>query len=116
MTDALTPTVIEPPSGGSVMAIAAHPDDIESWCGGTLARAVDAGAQVRLLLVTSGDKGSPDPDADPAQVATTRESEAREAARVREAMRRAVGSLAGATRASSASSSGSAPTSDDGRR
>ncbi len=75
-------TVIDPPSGGSVMAIAAHPDDIEFWCGGTLARAVDAGAQVRLLLVTSGDKGSSDPDADPASVATTRENEAREAARV----------------------------------
>jgi LmbE family N-acetylglucosaminyl deacetylase len=74
--------VIDPPSGGSVMAIAAHPDDIESWCGGTLARAVDAGAQVRLLLVTSGDKGSADPDADPAQIAATREDEARAAARV----------------------------------
>lgn len=76
-----TPTAIDPPSG-SVMAIAAHPDDIERWCGGTLARAVDGGAQVRLLLVTSGDKGSADPDADPATVAATREAEAREAARV----------------------------------
>ncbi len=76
------PTVIDPPRGGSVMAIAAHPDDIESWCGGTLARAVDAGAQVRLLLVTSGDKGSADPDTDPATLAATREHEAREAARV----------------------------------
>lgn len=75
-------SMIEPPAGGSVMAIAAHPDDIESWCGGTLARAVDAGAQVRLLLVTSGDKGSAHPDAVPAEVAATREAEAREAARV----------------------------------
>jgi LmbE family N-acetylglucosaminyl deacetylase len=75
------PTVIDPPTG-SVMAIAAHPDDIESWCGGTLARAVDAGAQVRLLLVTSGDKGSGDPDTDPVDLAATREAEAREAARV----------------------------------
>jgi LmbE family N-acetylglucosaminyl deacetylase len=81
MPDAPAPTVIDPPRG-SVMAIAAHPDDIESWCGGTLARAVDAGAQVRLLLVTSGDKGTAEPDADPAQVAATREAEAREAARV----------------------------------
>ncbi|MCJ0701473.1 shikimate dehydrogenase [Frigoribacterium faeni] len=48
--------------------------------------------------------------------ATTAVDEPREAARVREAMRRAVGSLSGATRASSASSSGSASTSDDGRR
>lgn len=82
MPDAPAPTVIDPPSGGSIMAIAAHPDDIESWCGGTLARAVDAGAQVRLLLVTSGDKGSADADADPAKIAATRENEAREAARV----------------------------------
>lgn len=73
--------IVDPPAG-SVMAIAAHPDDIESWCGGTLARAVDAGAEVRLLLVTSGDKGSSDPDAVPAEVAATREREAREAARM----------------------------------
>jgi LmbE family N-acetylglucosaminyl deacetylase len=81
MPDAPAPAVTDPPSG-SVMAIAAHPDDIERWCGGTLARAVDAGARVRLLLVTSGDKGSTDPAADPATVAATREREAREAARV----------------------------------
>jgi LmbE family N-acetylglucosaminyl deacetylase len=47
----------DPPIAVSILAIAAHPDDIESWCAGTLARAVDAGATVRLLLVTSGDKG-----------------------------------------------------------
>jgi len=45
----------------SILAVAAHSDDIESWCTGTLARSVDAGATVRLLLVTSGDKGSDDP-------------------------------------------------------
>jgi LmbE family N-acetylglucosaminyl deacetylase len=72
---------VDPPIG-SVMAIAAHPDDIESWCGGTLARAVDAGAQVRLLLVTSGDKGSGDPSTVPAELAARREAEARAAARV----------------------------------
>ena len=64
------------------MAIAAHPDDIESWAAGTLARAVDAGASVRLLLVTSGDKGSGDPAADPAEIARQREAEACEAGRV----------------------------------
>jgi LmbE family N-acetylglucosaminyl deacetylase len=73
--------LVAPPGGGSIMAIAAHPDDIESWCAGTLAGAIDAGAAVRLLLVTSGDKGSSDPAADPAMVAAQREAEAQEAAR-----------------------------------
>lgn len=72
--------IVEPPAG-PIMAIAAHPDDIESWCGGTLALAVQAGAEARLLLVTSGDKGSGDPDADPADVARTREAEATESGR-----------------------------------
>lgn len=72
--------VVQPPAAGSIMAVAAHPDDIESWCAGTLALAAAAGAAVRLLLVTSGDKGSDDPAADPAAVAAEREREARVAA------------------------------------
>jgi LmbE family N-acetylglucosaminyl deacetylase len=72
--------IIDPPDARSIMAIAAHPDDIEAWCAGTLARAIDGGATVRLLLVTSGDKGSGDPAADPRAVAMRRESEATEAA------------------------------------
>lgn len=74
-------TIVDPPGAVPIMAIAAHPDDIESWCGGTLARAIDAGATVRLLLVSSGDKGSADPAADPREIAATREAEATEAAR-----------------------------------
>jgi LmbE family N-acetylglucosaminyl deacetylase len=72
--------VVPPPIASSVLAIAAHPDDVESWCAGTLALAVDAGATVRLLLVTSGDKGSSNPSARGADVAATREVEARAAA------------------------------------
>lgn len=77
----MSPRCAPPPGGGSIMAVAAHPDDIESWCAGTLARAIDAGATARLLLVTSGDKGSADPADTPATVAARREAEAREAAR-----------------------------------
>lgn len=40
---------VEPPGRARILAIAAHPDDIESWCAGTLARAVDARSDVRLL-------------------------------------------------------------------
>ena len=30
------PRIVEPPGGLSIVAIAAHPDDIERWCAGTL--------------------------------------------------------------------------------
>ncbi|HVC81653.1 MAG TPA: PIG-L deacetylase family protein [Chloroflexota bacterium] len=72
--------IIDAPAG-SLMAVAAHPDDIESWCAGTLARAIDGGATARLLLVTSGDKGSADPLDTATDVARRRERETLEAAR-----------------------------------
>lgn len=72
--------IMQPPGAVSILAIAAHPDDIESWCAGTLAQAIDTGAIVRLLLVTSGEHGSNDPQATPAAVAQQREQEARAAA------------------------------------
>lgn len=74
--------VVAPPGAQPIMAIAAHPDDVESWCAGTLALAIDRGATVRLLLVTSGDKGTSDPYVTTTQVATQREHEAQEAARL----------------------------------
>ncbi|MEZ4731222.1 MAG: PIG-L family deacetylase [Caldilineaceae bacterium] len=69
-----------PPTTGPILAIAAHPDDMESWCAGTLVQAIDDGAEVHLLLVTSGDRGSNEPKATPAAVARQREAEARAAA------------------------------------
>ncbi|MEZ4620770.1 MAG: PIG-L deacetylase family protein [Caldilineaceae bacterium] len=69
-----------PPTTGPILAIAAHPDDIESWCAGTLVQAIDGSLEVRLVLVTSGDRGSADPKATPAAVAQQREAEAQAAA------------------------------------
>lgn len=74
--------IIDPPGAVSIMALAAHPDDIEAWCAGTLLRAAANGATVRLLLVTSGDKGSGDPLTDPRLLALRREDEARDAAKL----------------------------------
>jgi LmbE family N-acetylglucosaminyl deacetylase len=74
------PRVVEAPGSGSIVAVAAHPDDIERWCAGTLAHAIDQGATVRLLLVTSGEAGSSAPDATRAHVSAQREREARSAA------------------------------------
>lgn len=70
------------PAVQSVLAVALHPDDLESWCGGTLARFVADDARVAYVVVTSGDKGSADPRADPRLVGARREAEQIEAARL----------------------------------
>lgn len=74
------PRVVESPGPESIVAVAAHPDDIERWCAGTLVRALDAGATVRLLLATSGEAGSSRLHATRKSVAAQRERETRSAA------------------------------------
>jgi len=41
-----------------VLAVAAHPDDLEQLCGGTLARYVNEGHDVTMVHVSRGDRGS----------------------------------------------------------
>lgn len=63
------------------MLVVAHPDDSEFSSAGTVARLKDAGKRVVLIQVTSGDKGSPERDIDPVELAQRREAEQREASR-----------------------------------
>jgi LmbE family N-acetylglucosaminyl deacetylase len=63
------------------LAIGAHPDDIEFGCGGTLAKWAAAGADVQLLVLTDGSKGSWDEDDDLAALVALRQDEARAAGR-----------------------------------
>lgn len=65
-----------------VMAIYAHPDDPEFFSGGALARWAARGAEVIIVLATSGDKGSADPDMTHERLIAIREEEERCAARV----------------------------------
>ena len=65
-----------------VLAVVAHPDDVESLCGGLIAALGAAGATIGYVLLTSGDKGSPDPDVDPLALAAVREAEQLAAAAV----------------------------------
>jgi LmbE family N-acetylglucosaminyl deacetylase len=44
--------------GRTILAVFAHPDDESLACGGTLARASDAGARVVLLCASRGEHGS----------------------------------------------------------
>ncbi len=65
---------------GTAVAVGAHPDDVEFWCGATLARWAAAGAVVHVVICTDGSKGTWDPHADTAALAERRAIEARSAA------------------------------------
>ena len=63
-----------------VLAIGAHPDDIEFGCGGTIAKWSAEGAVVHHLVCTDGSKGTWNPDADTAALVQSRQVEQRNAA------------------------------------
>ncbi|MDQ6880128.1 MAG: PIG-L family deacetylase [Candidatus Dormibacteraeota bacterium] len=57
------------------LCIAAHPDDVEFYCGGTVLKMTRRGVLVDLVLATSGDKGARNATKSPAKVARIRERE-----------------------------------------
>ncbi|MCU4973798.1 PIG-L family deacetylase [Halobacteria archaeon AArc-m2/3/4] len=63
-----------------LLAIVAHPDDAEIFCGGTLAKHAARGDDVTIAYMTRGEFGGF--DTTQAEVAETREAEARAAANV----------------------------------
>jgi len=63
-----------------VLAVAAHPDDLEQLCGGTLARLVEGGHEVTMCHVSRGDRGSFDHSME--EIAAIRRREAIAAAEV----------------------------------
>jgi LmbE family N-acetylglucosaminyl deacetylase len=67
-------------SGKNVLAVGAHPDDVEILCSGTLAKLANAGHRVTVAHVTNGDVGHYQIPAK--ELAEIREREAAEAARV----------------------------------
>ncbi|HET6814747.1 MAG TPA: PIG-L family deacetylase [Actinomycetota bacterium] len=64
------------------LALGAHPDDVELQAGGTLAAWAGQGVHVELACFTAGEKGSPDPAADPVALAAVRLAEVQAAAAV----------------------------------
>jgi LmbE family N-acetylglucosaminyl deacetylase len=63
-----------------VLAIYAHPDDLEISCGGALVRWAEAGGSTHLLTCNEGDKGTVDIAAEPQALAARRAAEAQSAA------------------------------------
>jgi len=64
-----------------VLAIGAHPDDIEFGSGATLARWASEGSHIIMAIVTDGSKGTWDADVDPERLAAMRREEQGAAAR-----------------------------------
>lgn len=63
-----------------IMAFGAHPDDVEIFCSGTLAKYASLGHAVGIAVMTRGDVGSPTLTRE--EIAAVREQEARNAAAV----------------------------------
>jgi LmbE family N-acetylglucosaminyl deacetylase len=64
-----------------VLIVVSHPDDVESQAGGAVTLLTRAGADVRLVMCTSGDKGSSDRSLTSAELGAMREAEQLEAAK-----------------------------------
>jgi LmbE family N-acetylglucosaminyl deacetylase len=64
-----------------ILAVGAHPDDMEFSSGGTLIRWVEQGCVVHYLICTRGDKGTKDVTLAPESLVAIREAEQQEAAR-----------------------------------
>jgi len=64
-----------------ILAIQAHPDDVDFSSGGTVAWFVRQGHEVHYLSITSGNKGSHDREMTAERLTEIREDEEREAAR-----------------------------------
>ncbi len=73
-------SVLLPPEGQRILVVMAHPDDAEFICGGTLARLAAEGRDIYYVLVTSGNRGSHDPEMTMERLAKIREEEQRSAA------------------------------------
>ena len=76
----LEPRVEPIPVPDRVLAIGAHPDDIEFGAGGTVAGWAEAGCHVVMAVMTDGSKGSWNPEEDPASLVERRAHEQRAAA------------------------------------
>ena len=63
-----------------VLAVGAHPDDVDAFCGGTLALLVAQGVTVHVAVATGGEGGIP--GAAPADARATRLAEGRRAAEI----------------------------------
>jgi LmbE family N-acetylglucosaminyl deacetylase len=70
---------VTPREAARVLLVAAHPDDIDYSCAGTIAGWTEAGVEVSYCIVTDGDAGGDDPSVPRAEMAALRREEQRKA-------------------------------------
>lgn len=75
------PNVLDDSEINRVLAVMAHPDDIDFGAAGTIAGWTARGIEVSYLMVTDGDAGGFDPTVPRADIAGTRQAEQRAAAK-----------------------------------
>lgn len=71
----MTETPVAPSGPKRVLVIQAHPDDVEFSSAGTVAKWANEGADITYCSITSGDKGSDDPEMTGERLAAMREIE-----------------------------------------
>lgn len=62
----LVPYHLSPPPGERIVVLAPHPDDETLGCGGTIRLLIGAGKKVKVLFLTSGERGDPTHKVSPA--------------------------------------------------
>ena len=70
------------PAAQTCLVVAAHPDDIESWCAGTVRLLTLRGWRAVVVMCTSGEKGTSDSSAKPHDIALVRENEQRASCKI----------------------------------
>ena len=65
-----------------ILAVGAHPDDIDFGASGTIAKFIREGAKAYYLICTNGNKGSQDPKITPEELVQIRKEEQLEAAKI----------------------------------
>ena len=66
----------------TVLAVFAHPDDMDFSSSGTIAKWAKKGARITYLVCTDGSKGSNDPNMTPRKLSLIRKKEQLKAAKV----------------------------------
>jgi LmbE family N-acetylglucosaminyl deacetylase len=72
--------MIEDSSVERILAVTAHPDDVDFGSAGTIATWTNSGIEVSYCVVTNGDAGGYDPDVPRSEIAGIRQAEQRAAA------------------------------------
>ena len=65
-----------------LLAVGAHPDDIDFGLGGTVNSLVNQGAEVAYCVITDGDAGGFDPTVPRSEIPNIRRNEQRDAGRI----------------------------------